>query len=176
VWLNIGGGILEIGGFGIVAYELFRTQRRDLGDPWLLARLKVSKNRVTGVFRRLFRRTESHEISASLTGTIELSGTLKAQRRRGRGQTLEDHVAALEQNFAELEKEVEEHRAELDTAIEGVSSELRETQVALGRQRQEREEEEKELLRASVTLQWWGISLFVAGVVASVAANVISCG
>lgn len=166
---------MEIAGFALVAYELFRTQRRELGDPWLLARLKASKDRIVAVVRKVFRRTKVHEMSANLTGTIKLTGTLTASRRRGRGQTLEDHVAALEENFAELEKEVEGHRAELDRAIEEVHDELRETRDELKLERREREEEENELLRASVTLQWWGISLFVAGVITSVAANVISC-
>jgi hypothetical protein len=76
---------------------------------------------------------------------------------------LEEHVAALEENFANLDKEVEEHRVELDKAISDLGDELRETRAEFELQRQEREEKEKEFLRASVSLQWWGIGLFVAG-------------
>lgn len=94
VWLNIGGGFLEIAGFALVAYELFRTQRRELGDPWLLARLKASRDRIVVAVRKVFRRTQVHEMSANLTGAVKLTGTplrgrvLRALDCRSRGAGL----------------------------------------------------------------------------------------
>jgi chromosome segregation ATPase len=168
--------LLEISGFFLVAYELFRTQRREFGDPKALRLLNASRARVRGFFRRLLRRpTQVTDLAADLSGSATLTGTLKAQLRRGRGETLEDHVAALEENFALLDKEVEEHRVELDKSIAELREELRETRAEFERQRQEREEEEKDLLRASVSLQWWGIGLFVVGTIFSGIANVVSC-
>jgi hypothetical protein len=52
-----------------------------------------------------------------------------------------------------LDKEVEEHRVELDKAIADLG--MRETRVELEHQRQEREEEEKEFFRASMSLPGW---------------------
>lgn len=159
-----------------MAYELFRTQRREFGDPKPLRLLKASRSRAKRFFRKLFRRpTQFTDVGAELSGTYKLTGSLKAQLRRGRGKTLEEHVAALEENFALLDKEVEEHRVELDKAISDLGDELRETRAEFERQRQEREEEEKEFLRASVSLQWWGIGLFVVGTIFSGIANVTSC-
>ncbi len=45
----------------------------------------------------------------------------------------------------------------------------------LEEERHRRERDQKEFLRASVVLQWWGIGLFILGALASGAANVISC-
>lgn len=175
IWLNVAGALLEISGFSLVAYELFRTQRREFGDPKLVALLKRKRNQFTGFVRRLFGKTKVISVGADLAASYGIEGTAKGQLRRGRGQTLEDHVAALELNFAELDREIEEHRTELDKAIGDVQSELHETKAELERQSQERKEEEQEILRGSVTLQSWGICLFVAGVLANFAANVISC-
>lgn len=174
MWLNIAGVFLEIAGFSLVAYELFRTQRREFGDPKPLKLIKALRARVKRFFRKLFRRPRKVvEMSATLTGTASL--TAKGLVRSGRGKTLEDHVAALEANFARLDQEVDEHRRELDKEIAGVQGELRKTRDELERQREEREQEQREFLRASVSLQWWGIGLFILGVLSSGAANVISC-
>lgn len=176
IWLNVAGVLLEVSGFFLVAYELFRIQRREFGDPKPLRRLNAARTRVRGVFRRLLRRsTQVTDLGAELSGSATLTGTLKAQLRRGRGKTLEDHVAALEENFALLDKEVEEHRVELDKGIADLRYELGEMRAEFERQRQEREEKEKDLLRASVSLQWWGIGLFVTGTIFSGLANVVSC-
>lgn len=175
VWLNITGGLLEIAGFALVAYELFRTQRRELGDPKPLVLVMRAQERLVAFLRKLLRKPREVTIKAEPATAYAVGGSVKIKIRQDRGQTLEDHVAALESNVAELEKEVETHRRELDEAIAGVSKDLKEMQVALELQRQERKEEDQEILRTSVTLQWWGIGLFVAGVAASVAANVVSC-
>jgi hypothetical protein len=100
---------------------------------------------------------------------------MKAKFRRGRGKTVEDHVAALEKNFEYLERESEEHRQESNEAVKALRDEVKAMRVELENQQQAREREQKEFLRASVSLQWWGIGLFVSGVLASGAANVISC-
>jgi hypothetical protein len=173
--LNILGGVLEISGFMLVAYELFRTQRREFGTPKVIKLLLRAKDRVTWFVKKLFRRGKTHEISATLTGESHMSGSMRSQFRVGRGKTLEDHLAALEKNFAELDKEVEQHRFELDKAVKDMADDLRAMRAELEQQRKEREEEEKEFLRASISLQWIGIALFVCGTIASVVGNVISC-
>jgi hypothetical protein len=168
--------LLEIVGFFLVAYELFRTQRREFGDPKALKVVKASRARIERFFRRLLRKpSRSTVVGVSPASSFVLANKVKLQVRRGSGRTLEDHVFSLEKNFALLDKEVGEHRKELNKAIADLGSELRETRAELERQRQAREEEQREFLRASVPLQWCGIGLFVLGALFSGAANVLSC-
>jgi hypothetical protein len=175
IWLSILGGVLEITGFLLVAVELFRTQRREFGTPTPIRLFRQARDRVRIRIRRLLGRTKTHLGSGTLTAKVNLTASAKAQLRRGWGKTLEDHVSALEKNLAELDREVEEHRAELDQAIKGVSDDLKAMRVDLEQQWKEREDDQREFLRTSVTLQWWGIGLFVLGTAISAVANVISC-
>lgn len=55
--LTIAGGVLEIAGFALVAYELARIQRREFGEPEFLRRLR-------GWLRRLLRRPVTHTAEA----------------------------------------------------------------------------------------------------------------
>lgn len=175
IWLNILGGALEIVGFLLVAVELFRTQRREIGLPATLRRLQGFLARARARMRRLFGRARTHTASAELRGNYGIAASARGTVRRGRGKTLEDHVAALEKNFAELDMEVEQHRRELDEAIRGVAGDLKDARAELEKDRERREDDDREFLRASVALQWWGIGLFVTGASVTTVANLTTC-
>lgn len=166
--LTIAGGVLEIAGFTLVAYELARIQRREFGEPEFLQRLR-------GRLRRLLRRPVTHtaEAEAALAG----GGTLRAEgiARRGPGETLDDRVEALEENLGRLESEIDRREARLAQDIEEVRQSLSEMRAELDRERREREEDRKTSLRASVTLQAWGTALFVVGAILSILGNTVNC-
>jgi len=115
------------------------------------------------------------KVGADLASSYKLEDEVKLQVRHGAGTTLEDRVSALEENFALLDKEVEEHRDDLDKSVADLGTEFRETQAELERQWREDKESERAFREDFVSLRWLGIGLFVVGAFASGAANVISC-
>ncbi len=171
-WLAILGGLLEIVGFVLVAFELFRMQHRELGDPRVVEIAKSGSRRVQIVLRKLFRRTRTHTVGIELGTAYSIEEALKLKVRKVPGDTVELRLSALESNLADLDREVEEHRAELDQAIQSTAKEARERHTTLEQQQKEREAAQKEFLRGSVMLQWWGIRLFVLGAICSTAANI----
>lgn len=95
----------------------------------------------------------------------------KERTRHDRGLTLEDHLAALEKNFALLDEEVAEYRDDLDKEIDGVRISLRN----MARLQREVDDKEKAFLQELMPLRWLGIPLFLLGAVFSMIANTISC-
>ncbi len=166
--LTIAGGVLEIAGFALVAYELARIQRREFGEPEFLQRLRAR-------LRRLLRRSATHTAEAS--ATISGSGTVRAEgiARRGPGETLDERVEALEENLGRLESEIDRRGARLAKDIEEVREGLSRMRTELDQERRQKEEEGKTSLRASVTLQAWGTALFVVGAILSVLGNTVNC-
>lgn len=166
--LVIAGGVFEVAGFALIAYELARVQRREFGEPEFLEWLR-------GWPRRIFPRHRTHtaEASASLSGV----GTLRAEgvARRGPGKTLDERVAALEENFRRLEDETGQRQRRLAGEVEEVRRKLDQTRDELEQERREKEEERKAALRASVTLQATGTGLFVLGAILSVLGSTLTC-
>jgi hypothetical protein len=171
-WLGIVGGALEIFGFALVATELVRAQRRELGHagPFQFLLDLGSATRIW--WRRLRGKTVTHETSAHLSGTTRLTG--RGSRRGGTdSEALEDRVRVLEENFEELDGEVTKHRQELDVRI---GEEAERVHGALGEFRDEvraESDQQKAAFADSAKLQWWGIWLFVIGAAASAMANVV---
>jgi hypothetical protein len=87
--------------------------------------------------------------------------------------TLEKRVWTLESNLAKLEGRVKADREKAASDLERVKKAQSDRLAELERERREREEADREILRASVALQWWGIGLFVSGTIVSVVANVM---
>jgi hypothetical protein len=176
VWLNLLGGLLEIAGFTLVAVELLRLERRELGTAGPFQFLVDSVGWVRRKVRRLLRREEVHEAKrVDLSGTAHATSSASARLSTGR-PTLEDRVRVLEENFKQLAAEVRQHRLDLDQKIDRATARQ---EAALGQLRekiQEEKEREKQELKASLSLQWYGIFLFISGVAITVAANVFSCG
>jgi len=166
--LTIAGGVLEIAGFALVAYELARIQRREFGEPEFLQRLRAR-------LRRLLRRSATHTAEASVA--ISGGGTVRAEgiARRGSGETLDERVEALEENLGRLESEIDRREARLAKEIEEVRQSLSEMRAELDQERRAKEDERKASLRVSVTLQAWGTALFVVGAILSILGNTVNC-
>jgi hypothetical protein len=103
VALTIAVGVLEIFGFALIAYDLYRLQRHEYGTAQFIARWK-------GRLRRLLGKSKDYPVHVDeMAGTIAMTGRGKA--RRGSGEGLEERVDALEENLQRLDEEVDEHRA-----------------------------------------------------------------
>jgi hypothetical protein len=170
-WLAILGALLEISGFSLVAVELARAQRRELGTAGPFQFLLVFGTWARVRWRRLLGKSTVHEGSANLSGTISLSA--RGSVRLGtESKDLAERVPILEENFKQLDNEVTDHRRELDERI-GKEAEAQQTALAEFRdQVQARVDEERAAFASSAMLQWWGIGLFVLGACASAAANI----
>jgi len=155
-WLGAVGGVLEITGFALVATELVRAQRRELGHAGPFQFLLNWASGVRIWWRKLRGKTVTHEASAHVTGTVDVSGQLSA-RTGTESEALEDRVRVLEENFRQLDAEVESHRKELDDRIGKETDKLH---GALGDLRGEvraEAERQKAAFADSAKLQWLGI-------------------
>jgi hypothetical protein len=165
VVLIVLGVAFEVVGLGLVAWQLWRVQRREFGMPawWAQA---------SGRLRRLVGRSEARgSASVSLAAELGVAGRLTTRVRRGPGETMESRLAALEANFASLDQETDarfEEQAQRQARLREMVSE---TQTELERQQQERESEQRERLREAMTMQWWGTGLFFIGAVLAGVAN-----
>ena len=167
LWLTAVGGVLEVAGFGLVAWELTRIQRQEFGTPQFILRVR-------GWLRRLLRRPRVVELSAAMGGGV---GSMRANLRVRQvpGETLEERVTALESNFEHLEGELSERSRAFDQRFESVEKTQREMRADIEQQQREQEEHRRESLRSSVALQAWGTVLFVIGVVLNVLGSAVSC-
>jgi hypothetical protein len=169
VGLTIAGGVFEILGFALVAYELYRIQRREFGEPEFLKRLQAR-------LRKILRRSKDVTVeSGAAVMTATVGGRAQGQVRRGPGSTLESRIDALEKNLQHLEAEIDQQNATFGGDIAELSKRLRETQVELAQERERSEEGRRAALRISVALQAWGTGLFVLGAILSILGNTITC-
>jgi hypothetical protein len=170
-WLAVVGGALEILGFAIVAVELVRAQRRELGHAGPFQFLVTGGRWIKYRIKKLFGKVETHEISAHLSGTSEMTGRGKA-RSGTESNELSERLRVLEENLAALDNEVDQHRQELDKRISKEAEALKAQIDALRADIEAKEAEAKEAFATSAVLQWWGVGIFIIGAMCSAAANV----
>jgi hypothetical protein len=169
-WLAIVGGALEILGFALVAVELVRTHRRELGTAGPFQFLVTAGRWIRFRVRKLLGEVKVHEGSAHMAGNVETGGTVSA-RLGTESPDLGERLRVLESNFALLDQEVTRHRSELDRKIEEEAEAIRTDVRSVRADIAAREAEAREAFKASAALQWWGIGLFVIGAICSAAAN-----
>lgn len=169
------GAALEISGFALVAVELVRTQRRELGTAGPFQFLITFTRWTERIYRKLAGRTITHEGAAELSGTLTAHGRASA-RLETQSKDPVERLRVLEENFKQLEAEVAQHRDELDDKIDKAVTAQREALAALETKLQAEADAEKKEFAASALLQWWGIGLFVLGAIASAASNIVGCG
>ena len=154
----------EVVGLGLVAVELTRVQRRDLGTPRWLQRVENAGRRLTG--RPAVRQVVGLDSAVAVDSAVGL--------RVWRGASVPDvdhRLAALEANVETLRDEGDQRHADLEKRVTQQSKRVDELLADVDRQHAEREGERREQLRESVTLQWWGTGLFVVGAILGGLAN-----
>jgi hypothetical protein len=166
--LGIVGGVLEIIGFALVATELVRAQRRELGHAGPFQFLLNTWSRMKG----LFGEPEGATIQAPSADALAV-GDRVSLNVSTQSEDLADRVRVLETNLRRLTTEVAEHREELDDRIGNESAKLEDRIVQLQSNIDARTEKDKLAFADSAKLQWWGIGLFVVGAAFSAAANVV---
>jgi hypothetical protein len=166
------GAALEIFGFMLVAVELVRTQRRELGTAGPFQFLVTFTRWTRQVYRKLTGRTITHEGAVELSGTLSVTGRASA-RLETQSNDPAERLHVLEENFRQLEAELTQHRDELEAKVDKSSNEQREALMALEAKLQAEADTAKKTFEASASLQWWGIGLFVLGAIASAASNIM---
>jgi hypothetical protein len=164
-WALIVASVLfEVGGLGLVAWQLGRVQRREFGTPAWLARVQATWRRLTG-------RSVSHTVSVSGVAHARAIGSGSVSVRRGPGETIESRLTALEANLAALDSETGERFQQHSERQDRLQAMITEAQSELQRQQDEREGERREQLRESLAYQWIGTGLFFIGAVLAGVAN-----
>lgn len=172
--LIIAGGALQLFGFVLVAWELWRVQRREWGTPQSLIRVQASLRRLRELPRRVFRRShETHVGSGRASGGGSISASGRAWLNiPGEGATVEQRLEVIEFNLVRLEREVSDHgrrirvqRADLRSGLDGLRQHVEQ-------QHTEREADRREFLRGSIVLQVVGTGCFVVGTVLGVIGSV----
>jgi hypothetical protein len=161
-WTGVG---FEVVGLGLVAVELTRVQRRELG-PWRWTR----RVRAWLPRRTATRHTQPAELAGHLRGSSSMWGELTTGPTQV--PTIDERVASLEANLDALRDQADQRQAAMEQRLTTVSSRVDEVRADVDRQHAEREAERREQLRESVTLQWWGTGLFVIGAILGGLANV----
>jgi hypothetical protein len=173
--LNLIGGACEIAGFFLVSIDLYRLQRHEFG-PLRLERAFIASRAAALRFWRRITKQRPTVHYGSAHGTGKSSGSAHGTVRAGTtGKSLEERVEALEFNFRELDKEIDEQRVESNQAIRRVQANLDEAFSDLRQEQDSRKKEELAFRKRSLAFQWAGIPLFLLGVVFSVVGNVITC-
>jgi hypothetical protein len=164
VVLIVLGVLFEVTGLGLVAWQLWRVQRREFGTPaWVL--------RAGARLRRLTGRSRPQVVSIEPAGEVNIAGELATKVRRAPGETVDSRLAALEANLAALEQETQTRFERHERQQDKLQQRISDAQAELQRQQQERDGERREQLRESMTLQWWGTGLFFIGAVLAGIAN-----
>jgi hypothetical protein len=156
--------LFEVAGLFLVALQLWRVQRRELGMPAWWLDLRGRLLRITGRSQ-----TQVVEAGGAIAGGGRL--TARAEVRRGPGETVDSRLAALEANFAALEQETRDRFHQQAQRQDRLQVMIGEAQAELQRQQDEREGERRERLRESTTTQWKGTALFFVGAVLAGIAN-----
>jgi hypothetical protein len=169
LWLSGIGGLMEVGGLAIVVVQLTRVQRRDLGTPAWIGKVRAIWRRVTGRSGRVVY-LQGLDAAASSDATLRLS-----VGRAAADETLDARVKALEANLAELDRKTDERFGDMEQRLSTAHERVDALRADMEKIQREADEARREELRESVTLQWWGTGLFVLGVVASFLGNAVSC-
>ena len=88
--LTITGGVFQIGGFFLVSVDLYRLQRHEFGPLWFERALFASRRTVLSAWRRITKRTTTHQGAASLGMTASIGASNTRLRLEAGKKTLEE--------------------------------------------------------------------------------------
>lgn len=169
--LIIAGGALQLLGFVLVAWELWRVQRREFGTPESFARIRAWFRQLTR--RVLRRRPETHLASASVSGGGTITASGRAWRNAPDDATIEQRVEVIEMNLLGLNREVSEQRRKHGGQIQQLRSGLDEVRGRVQQEQEQREADRRAFLRVSIALQTAGTGFFVVGTVLGVVGSLV---
>jgi len=169
VVLIVVGGALEAIGFLLVAFELERLERVELGRPGRLAGLQ---NRL----QRLLRRRREDIVVKLGSATVTAGGSIgvRAKVTHPPAVLLEDKVHRLERvvgilahDLEQVEGSIDEHRASVADQMDA----LRRKQADLDR---ERHDDSKRAAEREISVQARATACFAAGTVMSVIGSLLT--
>ncbi len=170
--LTVTGGVLEIAGFGLVVAQLVRVQRREFGTPQTIKRTRTWLwHQVAQLLPRRRKDATVHAASASLSATASMAGHAMAWHNMDPGRA--DRVDAIAQNLEQLHERVDRLAKKQGDRISDLRRDVDATRAALHGHTAEQEEQRKAELRASITWEAWGVVLFLAGIMCSVAGSLV---
>jgi hypothetical protein len=165
--LTVIGGLMEVAGFGLIVAQLVRVQRREFGTPESIAR---AQNWIRHHTARLLGRRKGatvHAAGVSMSARASLSGT--ASVWRDMSDSAPDRLDAIAANLNELHAIVDRLGSRHEHATAGLPGDVDATRTELREHTAEEEAQRKAELRASIKWEAWGVALFLAGTVCSVA-------
>jgi hypothetical protein len=165
VVLIVLGVLFEVTGLALVAWQLWRVQRREFGMPMWVGKAHARLRRI------LRRKGSTAVVTPSTLEHGRALGGVVVMGRQPPGDSVESRLHALEQNFAALDRETQARFQRHEQEQGDLRRKVTETRAELERQQQEREGERREELRETMTLQWWGTGLFFVGAVLAGVAN-----
>jgi hypothetical protein len=163
VLLIVASAGLEITGLGLLAMDLWRVQRRRLGTPRWMQRLRARWRRLLG------RQQTVTGAAASVLATVH--GSARARVRRGPGETLETRIAVLEANLDELDRDTSARFTDMEQRLTAAHQRVDEIRGYVDQLRRDQEEAEREELQRSIPWQWVGTGLFALGALLGMWAN-----
>jgi hypothetical protein len=164
VLLIVASAGLEIIGLGLLAMDLWRVQRRELGTPEWMQRLR-------GLWDRLRRRPQPVHLKG-LDAALSTEAAVRLRVKRGAADaTVESRLAALEANLAELDQATEHRFADMEERLTAAHQRADEVRAYIDEIRRDQEDARREDLRASIPRQWRGTLLFAIGALLGMWAN-----
>jgi hypothetical protein len=158
VVLIVVGVLFEVTGLALVAWQLWRVQRREFGLPDWWRRLRGVR-RVSSEFSLGW----AVEADAALPGAV--------RERAAPDASVEPRLSALEHNVDALDRETRARFERQEKRLDWLQSALKRQRAELQRKQEQREGEQRDQLREAMTLQWWGTGLFFVGAVLAGTAN-----
>jgi hypothetical protein len=171
--LNVAGFFFEVGGLWMTAAEFIRIERRAFPE-----RSGGLRRTVLRGLHRLRRHETVHSDAAlgrmTAGGTASGTATLTAERIPAT-PTIEERVARLERQIADLREEHEDAKGRIHARI-GEVEQRAEARAQEAHQRiSAQEAAQREELDDSLTLRKVGVSLFAAGALLSLVGNTLPC-
>jgi len=156
-FLNWASVALEVFGLVLVAWQLTRIQRRELGTPsWVLRFL---------AWWPPWKRSRSVEIAVPAATARAEGSPVTLRWGEAPDDTLDSRVDVLERQVAALDRAAVERDAAVNQRVSAMSTRVDQLRADVDREMARRDEEHREQLREDVTLQWVGTGLFFLGAV-----------
>jgi flagellar hook-basal body complex protein FliE len=180
--LTIVGGVSEVCGLGLVAWEVTRLQRQEFGPPVWIAKTQAAvergMRRLRARVRRLLRKAPQpiEAVPANLSGTSSASGSASGTLTVKQGPArFEDRVRALEAALDSVREDAQRARNDFEARAVGIENRVREVDTRLEEHQTALEAARRAAARRQIRTQTLGAVLVFIGAVLSVLGNAATC-